>query len=32
MHGYTKGVSVDVLYLLINECFEAKPPFSQADF
>ena len=32
MHGFTKGVIVDVLYLKINEFFEVNPPYGQSDF
>ena len=30
--GFTKGVSVDVLYLLINDFFEVNLTYSQSDF
>ena len=30
--GFTKGVSVDVLYLEINDFFELNLPYSQSDF
>ena len=29
-HGFTKGVSVDALYLLINDIFEANLPYVQS--
>ena len=31
-HGFTNGVSVDVLYLLINYSFEVNLPYGQSDF
>ena len=30
--GFTKGVSVNVLYLKINDVFEYNLPFVQSDF
>ena len=30
--GFTKGVSVDVLYLKINDILEYNPPYMQSDF
>ena len=30
--GFTKGVSVDVLYLKINDVLEYNPPYVQSDF
>ena len=30
--GFTKGVSVDVLYLLINDVLEYNLPYMQSDF
>ena len=32
MHGFTKGVGVNVLYLEINDFFEVNPPYSQSKF
>ena len=32
MCGFTKGVSVDVLYLKINAFFEVNLPYGQYDF
>ena len=31
-HGFIKGVSVDVSYLLINDILEYNPPYIQSDF
>ena len=31
-YGFTKGVSVDVLYLKINDIVEYNPPYIQSDF
>ena len=31
-HGFTKGVSVDVSYLKINDFFEVNLPYGQSDF
>ena len=30
--GFTKGISVDVSYLLINDVLEYNPPYVQSDF
>ena len=30
--GFTQGVSVDVLYLYINEFFEVNLPYGQSNF
>ena len=30
--GFTKGVSVDVLYLKINDILEYNLPYTQSDF
>ena len=32
LHGFTKGVSVDVLFFKINDIFGHNPPFVQSDF
>ena len=32
MHGFTKGVGVDVLYLLINDILEYNPPHMRSNF
>ena len=31
-HGFTKGVSVDVLYLYINDILEYNLPYVQSNF
>ena len=32
LHGFTKGVSVDALYLKINDVLEYNLPYEQSDF
>ena len=32
MCGFIKGVSVDVLYVYINDVLEYNPPYLQSDF